>query len=194
MKHVVLALAVLAMGGCQTTIKGHHEFDRGAPFGTYKSFAWITSDPLLRATPGVASGQDPRISGVMESTLRRAVEQALLAKGYEKRENPRSADLAVSFSIGTRDKVQIDSYPAGAGYRYGPYGAWGGGWQSTARTYTEGTLAIDFFDVSARQAVWHGWATKRLSSSTDQAKREANINEAVSAILGSFPYRNSVLQ
>ncbi len=193
MKHLVIALAALAIAGCQTAIKGNHEFDRGAPFETYSSFAWITSEPLLRPTAGVASG--PRISGVMESNLRRAVERELHAKGYRMAVNQRSADLVVSFSVGTREKIRVDSQPVGAGYRYGRYGAWGGGMQqTTARSYTEGTLAIDFFDVAARQAVWHGWATKRLSRSTDQATREATINEAVSAILGNFPYSNTAAQ
>ena len=44
MKRLVLVVAALAIAGCQTSIKGNHEFDRGAPFGTYSSFAWITSD------------------------------------------------------------------------------------------------------------------------------------------------------
>ncbi len=193
MKHLILVVAALALAGCQTTIQGHHEFDRGAPFASYSSFAWITSDPLLRPTPGVASGRNPRISGVMESTLRRAVERELFAKGYRMAANPQSASLVVSFSIGTQDKIQIDSSPAG-GYRSGRYGAWGGGMQTTARSYTEGTLAIDFFDVASKQAVWHGWASKRLSSQTDQAKREATINEAVGAILDPFPYSNTAAQ
>ena len=192
MKRLVLVVAALAIAGCQTSIKGNHEFDRGAPFATYSSFAWITSDPLLRPTPGLVSG--PRISGVMESTLRRAVERELFAKGYRMAPNPRSADLVVSFSIGTQDKVQISSAPVGAGYRSGRYGAWGGGMQTTARSYTEGTLAIDFFDVASKQAVWHGWASKRLSSRTDQAKREATINEAVAAIIDLFPYSNTAAQ
>jgi hypothetical protein len=183
----LLVLAV-ALSACQTPIQGHYEINRAAPFHSYATFAWITADPLVRPAAGVIPGEQVRVSPVMEQVLRQAVDRKLLEKGFEKRADPESADLIVSFSVGARDKIQVTSYPAHSGYRYG---AWGGGWQSDVRTYTEGTLAIDVFDVRTHQAVWHGWASKRVSTSTDQAQRTATLNEAVDAILGQFPYRNT---
>jgi hypothetical protein len=29
--------------------------------------------------------------------------------------------------------------------------------------YREGTLSVDVFDARSHRAVWHGWATKKLS-------------------------------
>ena len=182
-----LSVLAIALAACQTGIQGHYEVNAQAPFDRYGSFAWISAEPLVRPQIGVASGQ--RISPIMEQTIRDAVDWRLLQKGYAKRTNPESADLVVSFSVGARERIQVTSSPARAGYRYGGYA---GGWQSDVRSYTEGILSIDVFDKQAKQAVWHGWATKRLSRTMDQEKRTALIKEAVDAVLESFPAQNTL--
>ena len=185
---ILLALA-LGQSACETPIKAHHEYDTSAPFGEYGTYAWVTDQPLILPQAGV-SARDPRISPVIDGIVRSAVERTLQAKGYQKLDDPASADLVVSFTIGAREKIRVNSYPARAGYRYGPYH--GGAWQTDVRQYTEGMLAVDLFDTKTRQAVWHGWATKRISSTTDAENRRANLNEAVNAILGDFPLRNAM--
>jgi len=50
--------------------------------------------------------------------------------------------------------------------------------------YTEGTLALEFFDHSTQRAVWVGWGSKRLSNREDSEKL---IDEAVKKILEAFP-------
>ena len=184
-----LSMLAIALASCQTGIQGHYEINARAPFDTYTSFAWISAEPLVRPQIGVASGQNIRISPIMEQSIREAVDWRLLQKGYAKRTNPESADLVVSFSVGARERIQVTSSPARAGYRYGAYT---GGWQSDVRSYTEGILSIDVFDRQAKQAVWHGWATKRLSRTMDQEKRTALIKEAVDAVLESFPAQNTL--
>jgi hypothetical protein len=182
---LVLVLAV-GLAACQAPIKGHHEYDASASFDQYASFAWITDQSLMR--PGVGyTASDPRLSPILEQEIRAAVDRNMEQKGYQKRGDPQSADLVISFSLGTREKIQVDSYPVRAGYRYGYRGVWA----SDVRTYTEGTLAIDAFDRQTNRAVWHGWATGRVSPSADQEKRKARANEAVDAILAEFPLRHS---
>ena len=66
----------------------------------------------------------------------------------------------------------------------GRYGAWGASSSLHAYSYTEGTLRIEFFDRATKQAVWVGWASKRLSESED---RQAVVREAVTAILEPLP-------
>jgi hypothetical protein len=185
---LVLVLAI-GLAACQTPIETHHEYDASAPFDQYTSFAWITDQSLLQ--PGVGyTGGELKLSPLLEQEIRAAVDGNLEQKGYQKRGDPRSADLVISFSLGAREKVEINSYPVRAGYRYGPYGGPRGAWVSDVYTYTEGTLAIDVFDGQTNRAVWHGWATGRVSPSADQEKREARVNEAVDAILAEFPLRN----
>jgi hypothetical protein len=47
-------------------------------------------------------------------------------------------------------------------------------------------LAIDIFDASERQPVWHGVAGKRISEE-DSENMTRIITEVVASILGNFP-------
>ena len=118
------------------------------------------------------------------------VESVLGASGYKLVPDADSADFALSFTIGSRDEIKVDSYPSmSAGYGYP--GRWGGayygyGTETTVRQYTEGMLAIDVFDVEERRPVWHGVASKTISDS-DRKDSGATIQAAVDAILAGFP-------
>jgi hypothetical protein len=182
----LIPLFVLGFVACETPIQGHYDFDSRAPFRTYTTYAWITSDPLIPAIAGVAAG-GVQPSPILEPHIRAAVERSLASKGYEKVGSPAAADLVVSFSIGAREKIEVSSYPAHSGYRSRGYY---GGWRSDVRIYTEGTLAIDFFDAKTKGAVWHGWATKRVTGSRSSEERAKLIDRAVDAILEEFPLRN----
>ena len=57
--------------------------------------------------------------------------------------------------------------------------------ETHVRNYTEGKLAVDVYDVKSRQPAWHGWATKRLSSSDKQA-REATIKAIADEVINQF--------
>jgi hypothetical protein len=178
-----------ALAACQT-IKAHHDFDPQAPFATYETFAWVTEQSLIPPVVGAAPGDARRPDPLLDPIIRDAVERNLRARGYEQLRDPNGADLVLSFSLGARDKIEVDSYPVGAGYRYGGWG-YGGVYATEVETYTEGILAFDFFDRRTRRAVWHGWATKRLSSSPTPEKRRATVNEVTDAILEKFPYRGA---
>jgi hypothetical protein len=185
----LLLVAVFGLAACQTPISAHYEYDTNAPFKEYMKFSWVTNEPLIRPAAGV-SGLDPRLSPMVEKVIRDAVERNLAARGYTQVPDAASADLVVSFSVGTREQFQVNSYPGRAGYGYGRRGGYGG-WTSDVRVYTEGVLAIDLFDARSKEVVWHGWATKRLSTSADQEKRRENVNRVVDAVLEKFPSRNA---
>ena len=186
----LLGLVALFAAGC-STINAHHNLDPSAPFPSYKTFAWVTEESLLKAGAGTMAG-GVAVDPLLDPLIRGAVERNLAAKGYEQTRDPATADLVVSYSIGARDKIDVDSYPVGAGYRYG--GAWGygyGGYATQVDTYTEGTLALDFFDGHTKKAVWHGYATKRLSSRPTPEQRQQTIDQASDAILAEFPTRGA---
>jgi hypothetical protein len=129
-----------------------------------------------------------------EARIMTAIEQALTARGYAKAGDPEAADFAISFTLGARDKVWVDSYPEP--YRVG-YGNWGGGWgggyygdgQSVnTSSYTEGILSVDLYDVKEHRPVWHGRATKKITTALmDNPGPVTNINEVVLAIMSRFP-------
>ena len=90
-------------------------------------------------------------------TIRNAIQRELQAKGYSFSADRQSADFAVAYTVGTREMIRVDSYPAD--YR----GPWG--WHVpysyyyyhdvSAHSYTQGTLGVDVFDNASRKPVWH---------------------------------------
>jgi uncharacterized protein DUF4136 len=182
-----VGLVSLLAVGC-STIPAHHNLDPSAPFTTYQTFAWVTEEPLIKPGAGAMPGGVP-VDPLLDPTIRGAVERNMAEKGYQQTRDPATADLVLSYSIGARDKIDVDSYPVGAGYRYG--GAWGYGYATQVDTYTEGTLALDFFDGHTKRAVWHGYATKRLSSYPTPEGKQKNINLAADSILKEFPTRGA---
>ncbi len=177
--------ACLAALSCVSPIRTEHDFDPAADFGSYVTFAWISPDPLILPEPG--RGNSIYVSPLEDARIRRAVDAELTRRGYRRMEVAEEADLVVSFTVGREQKVRADSTPTGSVYggRYG-YGGWYAGSTVRVYTYTEGTLALEFYDRRQRQAVWVGWASKRMSSSDDSAEV---IQRAVSLILQEFPSR-----
>jgi hypothetical protein len=178
------------LGGCATGFEATYDHDPANDFAAYKTFAWVSEHPMK-------VGSVERIpSPLLESQIMVTVESALGAKGYRVVPDVESADFALSFTIGSRDEIKVDSYPSmSAGYGgYGypsRWGGWGGayygyGTETTVRQYTEGMLAIDVFDVKERRPVWHGVASKTISES-DRKDSGATVQAAVDAILAGFP-------
>jgi hypothetical protein len=186
LRMALLGLVAL-LAGC-SSIRAHHDFDPQAPFTTYKTFAWVTEQSLIQ--PQMGATATPAANPLLDPLIRSAVERNLTAKGFEQTRDPATADLVVSYSIGSRDKIQVNSYPVSGGYYYRGGWGYGGGYATDVDTYTEGTLAFDFFDGKTKRAVWHGFATKRLASSPPSPeKRRENVDQATDAILEKFPAR-----
>lgn len=160
------------------------DFDSAVDFSGYRTFAFISEHPLM--TEMDSAGASP----LLEGRLMRITEEALEAKGFRKVANPETADFAVGFTVGSRDKIRVNSYPEPYRPYYGGWG-WGGPYFAGAsnvdvQQYTEGTLAIDIYDVTEHKPAWHGVATKRI---TDSMRRnpDDSVSEVVNEILTSFP-------
>lgn len=188
-----LAVATAAlMAGCASGFEATYDSDPAQDFSGYKTFTWISEHPMKVATTARIT------SPMLEHRIMVTVESALGTKGYRLVPDAESADFVMSFTIGSREEIKVDSYPsmsAGyAGYGYpGHWGRWGGAGayygystETTVRQYTEGMLALDVFDVAERRPVWHGVATKRISDS-DREDAAGTVKAAVDAILVGFP-------
>jgi len=180
-RHLVLsatlALSLIALGGCAARIDVATDYFPDAQFNAYRSFSFMPERTLLvaAATP---------VSPLLEERLKTAAASTLTDSGYRQVTDPEQADFVVSFTLGARDKIRVNSYPSS----YRGSWAWGGPYQQQVdvRNYTEGTLAIDIFDVRTRQPVWFGRASKTISNA-DRANPTPLINEVVRAILSEFP-------
>jgi hypothetical protein len=144
----------------------------------------------------VGASADRMVNPMLEPRIMDAVEAELIAKGFNYTNDLEAADFALSFTVGSRDEIKVDSYPSMtggySGYGYpGHWGGWGGayygyGTETSVRQYTKGMLAIDIFDVEEHRPVWHGVATKTIYDS-DRKKLTETVNAAVNSIMVGFP-------
>jgi hypothetical protein len=179
MRRSTLMLLILLSGGCATTMPVSSDYDRSQDFSHYKTFAWMDDDPVMGAQ--AASGGS---SALNRRRTVEAIQAELQRKGYRKVEDRNTADFVVTYTIGARDRLDVESYPVP--YR-GPWlWDWYAGRETSLRAYTEGVLAIDIFDAARKSPVWHGWASKQI---TEQDVRQAaeQIPVAVRRVLQQFP-------
>ncbi len=191
-------LLVLSISACATTLKSSVDVADHAEFGELKTYAWITDQPFF--TSNAVSPEV--INPLNEQRIRTAVEEQLQNKGY-RQVSIDQADFVVAFTLGARDRVRVQQYYNDFGYNYYGYhhgfsrfsrfgrGYNGFGPSVSVRTFTEGTLVVDIFEHTVKEAIWHGSATKRLSR--DNGTREL-IDEAVMTLLAEFPDRDEVFE
>jgi hypothetical protein len=185
---LILVTAVLGLTACATGFKATYDSDPSHDFSGYQTFAWISPNPMIM-------GPTNRVPNpLLEPKIMAAVESVLTTRGYSKVEDPESADFAMSFTVGSREEIKVNSYPASyAGYGYGGGWGWGGPYygmgmatETQVRQYQKGMLALDVFDVKERRPVYHSVAEKSITDS-DRKKIDVTIQAAVDAVLEAFP-------
>jgi Domain of unknown function (DUF4136) len=178
----MLVAAAAALAAC-TTLQVGSDYDKSAGFSSYHTFTLMHREHHNRQ--GAAN----------PLTVQRAeddIKAQLTAKGYQLASDPAAADFTVDFTIGSRERTDVNSYPppyVGWGWGWGRPGWWGDpywGANVDVRQYREGTLSIDIFDAHSHRPVWHGWAKKELSQ-RDIESSEEPIRRAVEAVLAKFP-------
>lgn len=182
-KLIIILALVSAMVGCTTTQQARVDFDRNSDVSTshYKTFAWLNETKVL--------AEPVDVNPVMKVRIDNAIEQAFIAKGYQLVSDAEQADFTISYTMGSRDKVKVDTLPLMYrtsfiwGHRY--YGGISLSNDTHVRNYTEGKLAIDVYDVKSHQPVWHGWAVKRIKSSEQDNPSKA-IKMVVEQVVAQF--------
>jgi len=169
---------VLGVAGC-STLRVTSDYDRSASFAGFHNVAWLAREHHGTSNP------------LIQQRAHDAIQAELTGKGFSFVADSAAADFVVDFTIGSQDRLDVNSYPLPYG---GPwYWADGGWWGTTywgpnvdVHQYREGTLSIDVFDGRTHRAVWHGRAQKDLTSA-DIANSEGPIRTAVQAVLAQFP-------
>lgn len=172
-------LALLVMLSSCSSVRVAADYDKGANFNEYKTFAFFKT--------GIDKAE---ISDLDKRRILRAIESELMAKGFTKSENP---DLLIS--LFTKSQQRVDVYNNTWGYGawgwggWGPWGGYGPGWgwgyQPSVSTSTQGTLYIDLIDANKKELVWQGMGTGYLSRNVD--KKEERIKEFVTEIMTKYP-------
>lgn len=184
-RSILTLAALLLLAACASTPKVYSDFDPAQDFSQYTTFSWTSADPVI------INSETP-VSPLVVDRLKAAVKSIMEQKGYTFVDLRSTADIAITLTIGARDKIEIRQEP---NVMYNNDWRWGNRYwvgasapAYTDRTieYEEGTLAIDIFDVNRHAPVWHGVSEKRLKK--DQRAGEASfINTAVENTLMVFP-------
>ncbi len=117
-----------------------------------------------------------------------SVRRQMNARGFKETQGP--ADLRINFYIHTKEKIDVRQTPSTGGYygyrgaRYGVYG----GYDTTVRQYTEGTLTVDMINESKGMLAWEGTIQGRIKSSDQKRPLRVRADEAIADMFSSFPY------
>ncbi|MGE5276059.1 MAG: DUF4136 domain-containing protein [Acidobacteriota bacterium] len=172
-KGALLAVALAAATAC-SSITTSADYDKGANFSQYKTYAW--------------KDVDAKQNELIENRIKGAVDSQLAAKGLRKVEaNP---DLWVVYHTRLSEQTQINTYDTGWGYGWGwrGYGYGGGGMSSTTVSKIPvGTLIVDLVDAKENQLKWRGTASKTLDPSATVDEREKNVNAAAEKMFAGYP-------
>jgi len=159
---------ILISTGCAET--AHVIKDNSVNVHSYKTYAWVQ-----KTAP--KDGKPNQNNELVEQNIRNAVAEQLQKRGYvETTTDPElyiSTDMLIERNNERRtDAVYTDSY-----YRnyYNPrtgrmvtyyFPSQLAGYENYSVTVRKGTVTVTFIDAKTDKAVWQGWASKRLESST----------------------------
>jgi hypothetical protein len=162
-----LGLAIFSLSLAHGTFaqKVTMEFDRGADFSKYKTFA---------IRDGELNSKNPVLnSDLVKKQIDADIKRALEGRGLTQVSGP--SDLNVRYHFGAARKTQVETYPAG----------WYGLRTRVVRVpYSEGTLVIDLRDPSARSLVWRAIASEEKSDAT---KIEGKLDDMVKKSFDKYP-------
>ena len=179
---IAMLVSALALFGACASIQSGSYYDETVDFSAFRTFSWVGEDPYI---PGDTSIP---VSPLAREKIKNAIRFELERKGYEFSADSANADFGVSYTIGTRDKVRIESYPPEFSVYWGrrvPY-QYVYYQRVSEETYTRGTLGIDIFELETARPIWHGWAEKTVTES-DRRDPDEVIREGVAGIFANFP-------
>ena len=195
----LILAGTLALGACTTTGARSNitvDSDPAQNFSSYSKFAWASENPVM--TVG-----DYAVSPLKQKEISDAIKSNLQGCGYVYVTDITTADFAVSYTVGARDKISTRTYTSYPNYFFDNRASWGwgGGYfgrpvpirlarpvnQTVTQRYTEGTLTIDIFDVAKKSPVWHASMSKRLSAKQLRSGDQDSVAEGVQALFSRFP-------
>jgi hypothetical protein len=180
-KLLVLPVALLLAGASTAVAQDvRYNFDKQASFASYKTYRWAN-----------IKGSS-KMSDLMDRQIKAAIDVELSKKGLTEVEEGQPVDLVIGYQAGVDQEKQYTSFDTGWGYGPGWGGGWyggGGGGMTTGTTSTIfiGQLALDMYQVSSKQLVWRGVASKTLDTNAKPDKQQKNLAKAVAKLLKNYP-------
>jgi hypothetical protein len=179
-KQTALFIALTTLVAC-SSISVTSAWDPAVDFSQFKTFA------VLEQT-------QQSINRRVDERIWTAIVAELNAKGLQQVDPPDPADLSIGYQVTTEEQtsyLEVDNRWQSHRYR-SSRASWGpsiGTGTTTPVNYTVGTLVISAFQTGDKELVWEGSASGTVDPSTDLARTEQRVNDAVQRMLQDFPPR-----
>jgi hypothetical protein len=174
---MLVVVCAAAVAGCSSSISVNHDFDPGADFSRFKTYAWLAQPPPVVGDARTAQQRNT----LLDQRIKSAVEKELAKKDLAgAAEDP---DLVVTYHTGVENKVDVTDW----GYSYGSYYYGYPQRDITVDHYRQGTLIVDLVHHKTMELVWRGTAEAILLENPTPEKVEQRINQAVGMMFQKYP-------
>jgi hypothetical protein len=183
---LVATILSVFLTACAPSVKVRSDADPTVNFRQYETYGFFSQ-------LGV---EGDNYSGLLGQHFRGAISTQMDKRGFTQSGSPQ---LQVNVSIGSEDKVRVntyqDPYLYGGYYGrrgYGHYGGmgmgypYGGGTRTTVHQYTEAKIYIDLVDSQQHKVVWQGVATFTVTDKLQENLRQT-VYDTVDKIFTKFP-------
>jgi hypothetical protein len=164
------AVGVALLGSIAIAQTVTYDFDRGANFARYKTYAWTRGSELA--------------DQLNHARVVRSIEGQLALKGLTKVDPNGRPDLLVAYHTSFEKNLQINAWSSG--YGAPRFGGLRSGTATTQQVVT-GTLVVDMLDAASQSIVWRGMASGELSGAVKPEVREKKVNKATEKLFKNYP-------
>lgn len=166
----LLAAASVVLVGTLTMAQSvTYDFDRSAPFASFRTFAWVGGMVLP--------------DQLNHARVVNAVSAQLSAKGLTRVEPTSRPDLLVAYHAAFDRDLQVTGFSSG----WGPYRLAGRSGVARTEQIVTGTLVVDLVDARTHTIVWRGTASREMDPKANGEKREKNITRAAERLFRNYP-------
>jgi hypothetical protein len=147
-----------------------YDFDHAANFSKYKTYAWTRGTELT--------------DELNHARVVRAIDAALVAKGFSRVEPGASPDVLVAYYASFDKNLEI----TGSAHGWGPFGLGRDRWGSaTVQPVLIRTLVVDMFDARTSAIVWRSLANSDIRATDKPATRDDKIAKALEKMFRYYP-------
>jgi hypothetical protein len=174
MRACAVAVLTTLLVACQS-IEIDADFEPSADFGRFRTFSWISDEPLLVAEPDT-------VNPLLAPNLTAMTRATFVAKGFEFVSARERADFLVGFAVGPANALEAfdDQTDAGDPITLNP--------AADAGVDFRHQLTFTIFDAARRVPVWRATVRKNVTG-REQANFEGVLRKVVEAALAGFPPR-----
>jgi len=158
----------IILTGCAET--AHVIKDNSVVMARYKTYAWVQKEVPKDAKPN-------HERELVEQNIRTAVAEQLQKRGYVETATDPELLVSTDMLVEKNNERRTDAVYSDPQYRnyYNPrtgkmitfyFPSQLAGYDNYSVSVRKGTVTLTFIDAKTDKAVWQGWASKRLESST----------------------------